>query len=376
MFYKLLCLLLLVAATTTSCIKEEPLYRETDIQSFRIEGDAYISTPTISNHAITVMVKNDADLTNLTPIIGLPEGATVSPASGVAQDFSNGSVQYTVRAQDSSFIRIYSVSVIQPSSLSLKFDFEKWQLTKSGYYDLMSNSGTELVKLWDSGNSGIAIYSKEQFPTTPDSTDYYQGHCSARLQTLKGNVNIGAIKVPIFSGSLFYGTFKLNILDPRKSVRLGQPHQKEAGKPLVFTGYYKYTPGTPFIYLEGSGKDAVEMQSDTIVDEAAMYAVLYKVTKGNSANEYLDGITIADDARIVARADWKKENASRTDRAASSGYTRFFIPFVYTEELDFNQYDYKLAILFASSKAGDQYRGAVGSTLNVDEVQIVCETIK
>jgi len=52
------------------------------------------------------------DLTEVVPTITIPEGATISPASGEAQDFSGGkTVDYTVTAADGVTKNVYNVSV-------------------------------------------------------------------------------------------------------------------------------------------------------------------------------------------------------------------------------------------------------------------------
>lgn len=356
-----------------SCIKDEPLQREVEIESFVIEGENYISTLSISQNSIIILVKDSTDKTKLTPIVKLPKGATLSPESGVTQDFSKP-VTYTVTAENSSYTRTYSVSVI--SSISrLNFDFEVWEKSASGYHNLMVYSDSTLVKLWDSGNAGVSILSPEIYPTRPAEEPAYNGNYAAKLETRYGGVDFGFLKIPIFSGSLFYGQFSINISDPRKSLKLGQPHLKTSGKPIYFIGYYKYTPGSPFIYLEGEGKDAVEVQTDDITDEFAIYSLLYRVKKGDSDSEFLDGTMITDDERIIARAEWKKENIQDIEKEAEKDYTQFVIPFEYKEEINYEMYDYKLVIMFASSKDGDLYKGAIGSTLLIDDVEIICESI-
>lgn len=364
--------LLLYAFTVsllTACIKDEPQFRETDIQSFIVEGDKYISTPSISQNTITVLVHPEANFSALIPIIELPEGATVFPESGIAQDFSKGPVSFKVTAENSTYSREYLVTVI--TSIPLTFDFENWSKNSTGFHELMVLSGGKLVKVWDSGNSGVSIIKPEIYPTRPTDVTPYSGTYAAMLETRYGGLSIGNRKIPIFSGSLFYGQFEINLADPRKSLKLGQSHSKEQGRPVLFTGYYKYTPGKPFVYLDGD----TEVQSNDITDEFAFYSLLYKVKKGNTSNEWIDGTMIHDDKRIIARAEWKKETSSSTDSKAEKGYTNFIIPFEYTEEIDYSKYDYKLVILFSSSKDGDLYRGGIGSTLLVDDVDIVCEKI-
>ena len=53
-------------------------------------------------------------------------------------------------------------------------------------------------------------------------------------------------------------------------------------------------------------------------------------------------------------------------------YTPFNIEFEYLQEYDRNS-KYKFAIVCSSSKDGDSFKGAGGSTLIVDEFEVVCE---
>ena len=67
------------------------------ILSFLIDDQVGI----VSETEVLVVMPYGSDLTSLTPTITLPEGNTVSPESGVAQDFTNP-VTYTVTAEDDS----------------------------------------------------------------------------------------------------------------------------------------------------------------------------------------------------------------------------------------------------------------------------------
>ena len=52
-------------------------------------GWRYIeSEPEIDNESVTLTVKSDADITNLAPVFTLTPGATITPASGSAFDFT------------------------------------------------------------------------------------------------------------------------------------------------------------------------------------------------------------------------------------------------------------------------------------------------
>ncbi|MEW5847126.1 MAG: DUF5018 domain-containing protein [Bacteroidota bacterium] len=71
-----------------------------DIVSFTLGGE--LSSVIDANAAtVTIVMPYGTDVTNLTPVISISEFATINPASGVAQDFTNP-VVYTVTAQDNS----------------------------------------------------------------------------------------------------------------------------------------------------------------------------------------------------------------------------------------------------------------------------------
>ena len=104
-----LCVLFLALACKKDNDETPLLSSEKNILSFTfiVEGTTYTST--ISNTAITAQLPEDTNLTTLTPTITFSKGATVTPNSGVAQDFSK-EVSYTVTAEDKS-TKIYKVLI-------------------------------------------------------------------------------------------------------------------------------------------------------------------------------------------------------------------------------------------------------------------------
>ena len=104
-----LCILLIAFACKKDNDETLPLSAEKDILSFvfTVEGNTYSGT--ISNTTITAQLPEDTDVTTLTPTITVSKGATVSPNTGVAQNFSR-EVTYTVTAENKS-TKTYKVLV-------------------------------------------------------------------------------------------------------------------------------------------------------------------------------------------------------------------------------------------------------------------------
>ncbi|MDR1055674.1 MAG: PCMD domain-containing protein [Prevotellaceae bacterium] len=343
---------LTILFTVLSCIKDEALNREADIISFSLPDDITLGVIVReAENIIRVTVRKGADVTKLAPVIELSEGATVSPASGVPHNFTNN-VTYTVTSEDGNWSRQYTVEVTD--NITLHFTFEDWTYSGNKYYKLADDT-------WDSGNGGIALINPSVYPTRP-TEDSYEGKYAAMLETQKGAyIEFISKNIPIFSGSLFRGKFNIGnaLIDPLTAPQFGQPHPVEGGKPVALTGFYKYKLGSPFI-----GSDGKEIQGRS--DSCTIRAVLFKVTKGQGKNEYLTAKDVMMSDKIVGWADME-------DCSQQLEYTEFIIPFVYRDVIDYDKYDYKLAVIFASSKNGDNYEGAVGSTLIIDDVRIVCD---
>jgi len=88
---------------------------EKAITSFQLAGKN--GTIDEANHTIAFTVPYGTDIKSLTPTIAVSQKATVSPASGVAQNFTNP-VEYTVTAQDDSTHK-YTVTVtVAPATQS------------------------------------------------------------------------------------------------------------------------------------------------------------------------------------------------------------------------------------------------------------------
>ncbi|MBO0948942.1 IPT/TIG domain-containing protein [Fibrella forsythiae] len=104
---------LLLGTLPTGCKKTTdpalPKSSDNSITAFAFNGLSPAINATISGNTISATVPVGTNLTALVPTIVLPAGASVSPASGVAQNFSSP-VTYTVKAEDGT-IQTYTVSV-------------------------------------------------------------------------------------------------------------------------------------------------------------------------------------------------------------------------------------------------------------------------
>jgi hypothetical protein len=192
-------------------------------------------------------------------------------------------------------------------------DLELW--TNAGNYEQPNG-------LWATANPIVNLLPAVIPATTTKSSDAHGGSFSARMESK--NWPIANI---LITGTLANGIFDAQSTNPATALKRGTPF---TARPTAFRGWYKYSP------VNG--------------DSCAVYAWL---TKWNGAARDTVGIALL-------------ANYSQ----AVSAWTAFDLPF------DYRSADTpdSISIVCASSYAGQSLAGQVGSTLWVDDLEIVFAT--
>lgn len=381
----------------TSCFKDEPLNAECDIEQAYISAgenlDAWFlqATDTLQTvgsmeSQITFTVKNHTPLNQMAPHFLLTPGATITPANGSVQDFSNGEdptqpsdkgVTYTVTSEDGSWHRTYQVKFANPPKTYklLTYDFENYFLNENkpvGKYYVWSDlheDGTRKNN-WATGNPGYNLSKgsakPEEYPTVPipeGDADALKGEgACVKLTTLDtGEFGLMA-NMPIAAGNLFIGKFDAGqaLMDAMKGTQFGLPTNV---KPVQFRGWYKYKRGEK--YTDNNLQEVAGKK-----DYGTIYAVLYDNhdAKGRSIVLYGDNVQTSEQVVAIAKLP---------DIDDTPEWTQFDIPFEYKKEIDLEKLEamgYSLAIVCSSSVEGASFMGAIGSTLWVDAFSILTET--
>lgn len=352
----------------TSCIRDEALNAEADILYCILKNQSILQLPAdtlvaVGNNTNINIKVISHDLAQLAPEFVLTEGATISPESGTVRDFSNGALEYVVTSQDGKWHKSYWLR-FDVSGLVTKYSFENYKLEPNNgkYYVWYEESSDGDNDCWASGNAGFGLsrYSAlpDEYPTIPYAQGY-SGSCLKLVTRSTGSFGEMANR-RLAAGNMFLGTFDVTfaLTNTLACTSFGIPF---AQKPRSLYGYYQYTAGDVFWDEKGNEIDSV--------DEFNIYAVFFKNTDKDGNAVVLHGNDVLTNENIVATAEI--DNSDET-----TGWSCFDIPFIYRKEVNatlLESYGYSITIVFSASKGGDTYTGAVGSTLLVDEVELICE---
>lgn len=366
----------------TSCIKDEALNKEADIVSATLSDTTLLDgNPSIGNDYVDFSVNSFPEDTMFSPKFTLTPGAQIDPDNNTERNFSKPR-QYTVTSEDGEWEKTYEVSFALNEASLLHYSFENADIktsstrSESGYnrfYEL--TSGGEKSFIWDSGNLGYDILVDNLLPDgeelSPDFyptrqiDDGYKGK-GAKLTTKETGALGETVGSEMAAGNLFLGEFKLTF-PPIKSPHFGQSYKFDSA-PVALKGYFKYKAGDKF---ENKGDP-----TDRTEDTWDAYAILFEKKErrkdeggDNDFPKRLPGNHEFKDPRMVSIARIPEEDRIETDE-----WTEFYLPF---EDVNGKSYDpdkdYMYTIVFTSSIEGDLFNGAIGSTLWIDEVELVTE---
>lgn len=356
------------------------------IYGITFNSDVIITQPELDGKNFTFYVKANAtdEQLQLQPIYNLAKGAKVNPEIGETINFAEAvnkgkGVTINVASQDLSKTVAYTLTCMKV--VDVNTSLENWvkgvegQKPEMTYYEVAngwssSNTGAHFLKSFsamgifnDSANINYNMVKVE---------DAQDGKYAAKIVTLNTTLNekgatFGSMIPGITAGTLFTGIFQTDITNTLKSTKFGVPYFQKPGR---FQGYYKYTRGKDYYVTQETEEGKTVTIDPAQQDAPALNAILYEVSsyKQNSGGVYeevLTGLDLFTSAKVVARAEVKNPGPQ-------ANYTAFDVQFEYKKTYDPKKL-YMLAIVFSSSKDGDKFCGAPGSTLIVDNIKVINE---
>ena len=271
----------------------------------------------------------------------LSPGASSVPASGemITVNSLDETVTVTLTAEDGR--QIMYLVVVRDNQLP-NSDFEDWHsiIGMDGIPYLDPGNDAEST-VWATANQGTSMYSVygTQPLTEGDNT---------MVQITTGETSM----VPITAGTLFTGKFDINgaiqhPTDPGQATIFGIPFSL---RPSAIKFKYAFEPGSNYVLATLNNPSNI-FGGFTVTplsgeDEFTAFAILERRNSGGSVE--------------IGRAEF-------TSGEVQTDLTELILSFSYTN----GQKPTHISVVFASSKDGDLFTGAVGSTLIVDDVELI-----
>ena len=215
--------------------------------------------------------------------------------------------------------------------------FDAWYKDGSAWIPNASSSNY----VWDSANPGTASIAGN--PTTPEESDVVSGK-AARLTALVAYGQLAA-------GNIYTGKFGA-VAGLGAKLKWGYAF---TSKPIALRGWMKYAPATinktkaPYTSLSGqTDQCSIKMY---LTDWSAQYDI------STSDKQFLP----EDDPSIIAAG-------ALYSNVTNSGYVQFTIPFEYRDLVRTPSY---IVIMASSCRYADYFTGGEGSTLLVDEFELI-----
>lgn len=349
----------IILISATSCVGEDyfGLSRFGNIKSISVSNQASNAIIKVDSLQVTVEIPAGVDLTSLSiESLAISSFASSNKVVGDTLNLENSSF-ITVTAEDGKEYQWEVKSFVAAANQQLdNYDLDLWYKTSTDYFEPGADAVTTI---WGTGNPGTQILNK--LATTP--IDFGSDNLGAKMETLDNGKLAGTFGAPISAGSIFTGFFNSDNVDPSNpeaAIEFGTPF---AGRPTKLSVKYSYAPGT-------ENKDKAGNVLD-YNDACDIYALL-EVRSGNEIER-------------LATA-WFRSDAQKDE------FTTVEIPFTYGELADSfpsymrplnNRYVSKdsanfvspthITFVASSSYDGANFAGAIGSTLIIDDVEMVYE---
>lgn len=232
--------------------------------------------------------------------------------------------------------------------------FDDWTKVGKAWYATNNADDVSNGLIWDSANEGTQdVLGQSLIPTTPEETIKISGK-AARMES-------GELLGNFAAGNIYTGDFGSATISPiGAKLKWGTPF---TSRPLALRGWYRYEPVAinrttgSYSYLEGT-TDFCQIQI-FLTD----WTQQFEISTGDG--RFVD--TSVNNPEIIAYGGIISQDNTTDNEGNVNGYVRFTIPLEYRS---LTQPTY-IVISGAASRYGDYFTGGLGSTMYLDELELI-----
>lgn len=232
--------------------------------------------------------------------------------------------------------------------------FEDWYKSGRVWYAATQTDVSNKTYMWDSSNPGSGSFG---FNPTTGSTDIkHGGNYSAKLETQYAYIKLAA-------ASLYYGRFNDLVGTSGAKIDFGQPF---TSRPIALKGYFQYAP----VAIDRvGGSQPANTVSKGDMDVCSIFIILSKGTyqlNNTITSTLLSEEKVKNTDQFIAYGELPISECVSTN----GQWKEFNIPLKYKEDA-FGEEPTHLIIVCSSSKYGDYFTGGTGSTLYLDDFELI-----
>lgn len=349
--------LLLMIICLFGCVEEDffGLSSFGEIKSLEVSNQASQAVIDKKGKTVTVEIPGGVDLTNIViRSLTLSSYADSDKKVGDIINLTDSTLIHVIAEDGTLTVWTIKAEVAALNPQLANSDFNAWYKTADGYYEPGDDPATTI---WGTGNPGTKILGL--FPTTPlEITD---DNLAVRMETLfNGNIPAG-FGTPISAGSIFTGKFnpdKIDLSNPMAAIDFGTPF---AGRPESFIIKYSYLPGA-----ENKDKQGNPLPYDDACDIYILLEIRDVSGIRRLATAWFRTDEIVEEA-VIEQVDFiygeLPPDAPDYARPPDGNYVRadsasFILPT-------------HLTFVASSSFDGNNFAGAVGSVLIIDDLELI-----
>ncbi len=351
--------IVLVVLIVASCVNEDffGLSGIGNIKSIVVSNQASNAVINTPDKTVELEIPAGIDLTRITiQSLELSSFATSDKQPGDRLDLSEPAT-LTITAEDGSIHTWTITSFVASATPQLdNGDLNLWYKTNSNYYEPGKDAATTI---WGTGNPGTQILNK--LATIPE--DLGNDNLAAKMITLYNGPLAEAFGTPISAGSIFTGRFnsdKLDPSDPEAAIEFGTPF---SGRPVKLRFKFQYEAGEV-----NKDKNGNELSYPDMFDIYALLEVRFGGKTERLATAWFrNGDLQPDLTTMEIDFTYGELDNSFPDYMRPSDHG-----FVSADSASFILPTH-ITFVASSSYDGANFAGAVGSTLIIDDVEMVYE---
>ena len=232
--------------------------------------------------------------------------------------------------------------------------FDDWTKVGKAWYATSNSNDVETGLVWDSANEGTSdILGQSLVPTTPEENIVIRGK-AVRMES-------GELLSNFAAGNIYTGDFGSATISPvGAKLKWGT---KFSSRPLALRGWYRYEPQA--INRTSSAYSHLSGQTDFCQIQVFLTTWEQQFEISTGENRFVD--TSMNNEEIIAYGALVSQDNTTDNPGNINGYVQFTIPLEYR---NLNEPTY-IVISGAASRYGDYFTGGLGSTMYLDELELV-----